>query len=129
MNGGFITAHNRCDDLPSVGRGLTRLQAVSRVTQSSVLSSARAKRSNSSSISGALMTSGGDSVTTSPITERTIKPSSSREADGGRADAVLRIERTLARLVGDQFQAADEPEPARFADQRMLAERFEPRLE
>jgi len=51
------------------------------------------------------------------------------EADGGRADTVLRIERTLGPLVGDQFQAADEPEPARFADQRMLAKRFEPRLE
>ena len=37
------------------------------------------------------------------------------EADGGRADTVMRIERTLGPLVGDQFQAANEPEPARFA--------------
>ena len=44
------------------------------------------------------------------------------------ADMVLRRERALALLVGDQLDAADQPEPARLADQRMGVERGEPRL-
>ena len=76
------------------------------------------------------MTSGGDSVSTSPSTERTIKPSLLGEPHrAGRRRPAAGSERTLAGLVGDKFDAADQAEPARFADQRMLAERLQPRLE
>src|SRR5262249_17226505 len=49
----------------------------SRAAQSRVRSSARDSRANSSSISSAVMTSGGHIVTVSPTTARTINPSSS----------------------------------------------------
>src|SRR5215471_18048198 len=51
------------------------------------------------------------------------------EANRPRADAGLGLEQALACLVGDQLDRADHPVAARLADQRMLAELGEPRLE
>ena len=95
----------------------------SRVTQSSVLSSARVSRSNNSSISSALMMSGGDSVSTSPSTARTIKPSASANCTARAPTPCCGANERLRVFVGDEFDAADQAEPARFADQRMFAER------
>jgi hypothetical protein len=51
------------------------------------------------------------------------------ETDGSSTDSVLGVEGALALLVGHQLQTAYESQSTRFADQRMAAERFEPRLE
>ena len=47
------------------------------------------------------------------------------ELGADRADG---IGKRLCRLVGDEFQRADESDAARFANQRVLVEFFEPRL-
>src|SRR5215469_7117759 len=48
--------------------------------------------------------------------------------DGGGRH-LRRLETRLRLFVGDEFDAADEADALRFADQRMLAELGEPRLE
>src|SRR5579863_5051099 len=51
------------------------------------------------------------------------------ETHHASADAVLRIKRTLARLISDKFHAADQPKSARVSHHRMPIERRQPCLE
>src|SRR5829696_1046699 len=51
------------------------------------------------------------------------------EADAGGGYACLRIEGALRRLVRNNFEAADQADPARLADERMLGQRREALLE
>ena len=46
-----------------------------------------------------------------------------------RAERARRLERRLGGFVGDEFEPADQPDPARLADQRVVSETPEPRLE
>ena len=101
----------------------------SRFAQSRVRSSARASRANSSSISSAVMISGGQTVTVSPIDGAHDQPFLLGEAHAAGGDALLGIESALARLVGDELEAAHQPHAARLAHQRMLAELLEMLLE
>src|SRR5262249_57453920 len=50
-------------------------------------------------------------------------------AHGPRPNARLRLERAFALLVRNQLETADQPEPPRLSDQRMLAERGKASLE
>ena len=70
------------------------------------------------------MISGGQTVTVSPTTARTINLFLGN-AHAARRDAELRVESALARLVGDELEAAHEAHAARLAHQRMLAEPHE----
>ena len=76
-----------------------------------------------------MITSGGDSVKTSPITRAHDQTFLFGETNGLRGDAVPRIECALGGFVGNELDAADQTEAARFTDQRMVTEELEPRLE
>ena len=45
------------------------------------------------------------------------------------AERTRRFHRRLGRLVGDEFQRADQADAARLADERVIGETLQPRLE
>ena len=58
------------------------------------------------------------------------QPSSLSEADAGRARRRPSASKArFVRLVGDDLEAADQADAARLADERMIGQRREPRLE
>ena len=101
----------------------------SRFAQSRVRSSARPRRSNSSSISAGAMISGGQIDTISPTMKRTISPSSSAKRTARGPTPAFASNERLVALSATSSTRADEPEAARLADQRVLAERGQPGLE
>ncbi len=80
------------------------------LTQSSVRSSARDSRSNTSSISCGEMTSGGHSDSVSPASARTISPSAFGKGRNAWPDAFLGSKDRFVALSAHQFHRADEAE-------------------
>ena len=84
--------------------------------------------SNISWISSVVMMSGGQKATESWML-RTMRPSSCMVLTVVAPTIFFGSKARLRRLVGDEFDGADEADAARLADQRMVGQLLQARLE